>query len=123
MKAVIPLLIVIALPACSTFRFPGVHRITIQQGNVITQTMIDRLKPGMTRSQVRFVLGNPIIDDPLDQDRWDYVYSIQVAGGRRIQRELVLHFVDDRLSYFEGDYLPTSEKEELQTAGNEEVAK
>lgn len=112
MKAVSILIAVLILSACSTLKFPGVHRINIQQGNVITQTMVDKLKPGMTRSQVRFVLGNPILDDQLERDRWDYVYSIKIGGGKRVQKKLVLHFVDDRLSHFEGDYLPTAEKEE-----------
>jgi len=107
---------VLALGGCSTFRFPGVHRLTIQQGNVITQSMVDRLRPGMTRSQVRFVLGNPIVDDPLVQDRWDYYYSIQVAGGDVVRRTLQLYFVDGRLSYFEGDFAPTEEKERLEAA-------
>ncbi|MEJ6591300.1 MAG: outer membrane protein assembly factor BamE [SAR86 cluster bacterium] len=94
---------------CSSLRFPGVHRISIQQGNVITQTMIDKLKPGMSKSQVRFVLGNAVINDSLNQNRWDYIYSIQVAGGDRIINELHLHFIEERLSHFEGDFSPTPE--------------
>lgn len=116
MKAVVTLIVIAALGACSTLKFPGVHRITIQQGNVITQTMIDKLKPGMTKSQVRFVLGNPLIEDPLSQERWDYVYSVQIRGGDPIRKKLILHFVEGRLSHFEGDYVPTSEKEEVETA-------
>ena len=111
------LLLAIAVTGCSTLRFPGVHRITIQQGNVITQSMVDRLRPGMTKSQVRFVLGNPVVDDPLNQARWDYFYSIQVAGGDVIQRKLQLYFIDERLSYFEGDFAPTDTQKSLQTAG------
>ena len=98
-----------ALAACSTFRFPGVHRITIQQGNVITQQMIDKLRPGMTKSQVKFVLGNAVVDDSLDAHRWDYIYTIQIAGGDRIRKVLSVYFVDDRLSYFAGDFVPTEE--------------
>lgn len=96
-----------AVVACSSLRFPGVHRITIQQGNVITQQMIDKLRPGMTRRQVRFVLGNPVIDDSLDRDRWDYVYTIQIADNPRFQRLLSVYFVEERLSHFEGGYLPS----------------
>ena len=107
MKAVLVLAMVLLVAGCSTFRFPGVHRITVQQGNVVSQAMIDKLKPGMTRSQVRFILGNPVVDDSLDQDRWDYIYTIQVAGGEVIRRLLVLHFSEERLSYFEGDFLPS----------------
>ncbi len=102
------LMLSITTSGCSTFRFPGVHRITIQQGNVITQDMIDRLRPGMTKSQVRFVLGNPVIDDALVRDRWDYFYSIQIAGGEPVRRSLHLYFIDERLSYFEGDFAPTA---------------
>lgn len=83
------------------------HRITIQQGNVITQQMVDKLRPGMTRSQVKFVLGNAIVEDSFEADRWDYYYSVQVAGGDVIRRKLQLYFIDDRLSYFEGDFRPT----------------
>ena len=92
---------------CSSFRFPGVHRITIQQGNVITQQMIDKLKPGMTKSQVRFVLGNPVVDDSLDREQWDYVYSIQISGGIVIRKTLSVHFIEERLSYFKGDFVPS----------------
>ena len=103
------LLLVATLAACSTFRFPGVHRITIQQGNVVTQQMVDRLKPGMTKSQVNFVLGNAVIDDPLEASRWDYVYSIQLPNGNVIRKVLSVYFVGERLSHFMGDFIPTDE--------------
>ena len=102
----------VILAGCSTFRFPGVHRITVQQGNVISQTMIDKLKPGMTKSQVRFVLGNPVVDDSLDKNRWDYIYTVQIAGGDITRQILILHFREDRLSYFEGDFKPTESEGE-----------
>ena len=54
-----------------------VYKTEIQQGNVVTQEMIDKLKPGMTRSQVRFVMGTPLIVDPFHQDRWDYYYYLR----------------------------------------------
>ena len=100
-----------ALAACSTFRFPGVHRINVQQGNVITQQMIDKLRPGMTKSQVRFVLGNAVVDDSLDADRWDYIYTIQIQGGDPIRKVLSVYFVEEKLSYFIGDFVPTEEYE------------
>ena len=78
--------------------------------------MVDKLKPGMTKSQVRFVLGNAVIDDPLDQQTWEYIYTIQIAGGDVIKRVLVLHFKENRLSYFEGDFIPTKNTDELVTA-------
>ena len=106
MKVVLLVTTILILSGCSTFRFPGVHRISIQQGNVISQVMIDKLKPGMSKSQVRFILGNPVIDDSLRQDQWDYIYSIQFAGGTPAVRTLTLHFIEQRLSYFEGDFAP-----------------
>lgn len=105
--------VALLMSGCSSFRFPGVHRINIQQGNVITQQMIDRLKPGMTRSQVRFVLGNPVIDDSLDSERWDYVYTIQIAGGEVVRKVLSVYFIEGRLSHFEGDFVPTEEYKAL----------
>lgn len=100
-----------SITGCSTYRFPGVHRITIQQGNVVTQTMIDKLKPGMTKSQVHYVLGTTVIDDSLNADRWDYIYTIQVPGTLEIQKKLQIFFVEGRLSHFEGDYVPTDATE------------
>lgn len=78
--------------------------------------MIDRLKPGMTKSQVRFVLGHPLVKDPLNDTHWIYYYSIQLGGRPAIRRFLQLNFVDNRLSYFEGDFAPTSNKEAAQKA-------
>lgn len=73
--------------------------------------MIDKLKPGMTKSQVRYVLGNAVIDDSLNASRWDYVYFVQVPGMDVVQKKLQIFFVEDRLSYFAGDYLPTDKKD------------
>ncbi|MEW6354552.1 MAG: outer membrane protein assembly factor BamE [Pseudomonadota bacterium] len=94
------------LPACSSLHVPGVHRIDIQQGNVITQEMVDKLKPGMDKNQVRFALGTPTIVDVFHQERWDYVYSFQPGGGERQQRHLALFFDGDRLVRIEGDVQP-----------------
>lgn len=107
-----------ALAACSSFRFPGVHRITVQQGNVITQQMIDKLRPGMTKSQVRFVLGNAVVEDPLDADRWDYIYSISIRGAEPIRKVLSVYFIDERLSYFVGDFVPTEEYQNIVGSAN-----
>ena len=89
--------------------FPGVYKIDIQQGNVITQEMVDQLKPGMTKRQVQFVMGTPLIMDTFNQKRWDYVYSLQPGGKKRGQESVALYFENDRLSHFEGDYLPGSQ--------------
>jgi len=86
---------------------PPVHRVTIQQGNVITQEMIDRLRPGMTRRQVQFVMGEPILGNTFQADRWEYIYNIQVGAEARKQQRLTLHFDDDTLNRFEGDFVPS----------------
>ena len=106
------------LSACSTLKFPGVHRINVQQGNVITQQMIDKLRPGMTKSQVRFVLGNAVINDSLNAERWDYIYTLSIAGGDQIRTKLSVYFVDERLSYFVGDFIPTEEYETYREANS-----
>ena len=82
------------------------YRIDIQQGNVVTQEMVAKLKPGMTRSQVRFALGSPLIVDPFRTDRWDYVYTYQKQGKDIETRRLVVVFQDDKLLRIEGEALP-----------------
>ena len=98
------------LSACgfSGLQFPGVYKIPIQQGNLISQDMIDQLRPGMTRRQVIFVMGTPMVRDPFDQDRWDYVYNFQPGGGVRGQERVTMFFEDDLLTHFEGDFVPTA---------------
>lgn len=87
---------------------PGVgpHKIDIQQGNAVTQEMVAKLQPGMTRSQVRFVLGTPLLVDPFRADRWDYFYSYAKGGEVVEQRKLAVFFKDDKLVRVEGDVIP-----------------
>jgi outer membrane protein assembly factor BamE len=84
---------------------PGItaHKIDIQQGNVVTQEMVSKLQPGMTRSQVRFILGTPLLVDPFRSDRWDYIYSMNRKGERIEQRQLKVYFQDDKMLRYEGD--------------------
>ncbi|WP_210395899.1 outer membrane protein assembly factor BamE [Motiliproteus sediminis] len=104
MQKVIISILALTLAGCSFF--PGVHKIDIQQGNVITQEQVDQLRPGMSRSQVRFVLGTPAVTDTFHQDRWDYLYTLQEGGGERQQQRLTLYFDDDKLSRLSGDFRP-----------------
>jgi outer membrane protein assembly factor BamE len=82
------------------------YKIDIQQGNVITQDMLARVQPGMTRSQVRFALGTPLVVDPFHGDRWDYVYVYMKQGAVMEQRRIVVVFKDDKLAHIEGDAAP-----------------
>lgn len=91
---------------CSGVHIPGVYRIDIQQGNVVTQDMIDQLEPGMDRRKVRFILGTPLLTDTFNEDRWDYFYSYQPGGGERVQRRVSVHFENERLARIEGDVRP-----------------
>lgn len=97
----------------SSFRFPGVYRLDIPQGNIITQDMVDQLRPGLTKRQVNFILGTPLIRDTFDQDRWDYVYSYQPGGGERVQERLVVFFEDGALVSFGGDFTQSAGKEQF----------
>ena len=91
---------------CAGLKFPTVHKIAIQQGNVITQQMINQLKPGMSKSQVQFVLGQAVVETSFDQDHWNYIYTIHRSGGKIFQRRLSLYFVDGHLDRFEGNFRP-----------------
>ncbi|MDP2245473.1 outer membrane protein assembly factor BamE [Pseudomonas sp.] len=100
----------IALAGCS---FPGVYKIDVQQGNVVTQDMIDQLRPGMTRSQVRFIMGNPLLTDTFHANRWDYLYSIQPGGGKRLQERVSIIFNgNDQLAGLSGDFMPGVSRDE-----------
>ena len=88
----------ILLAGCSV---PGVYRINIQQGNQITQEMVDQLKPGMTEKQVRFVLGTPLIVDSFHPNRWDYVYRMDKPNEALVTKQLSLFFEDGSLQRFD----------------------
>lgn len=79
------------------------YKVEIQQGNAISQEMLARLKPGMTPSQVRFVLGTPLLVDPFRDNRWDYVYRLQKGDKLLEQRRVTIVFEDGRLKAVEGD--------------------
>jgi outer membrane protein assembly factor BamE len=100
------------MTACSggrLFQFPGVYKISITQGNIITQDMIDQLRPGMTKRQVVFVMGTPMVADPFHQDRWDYVYNFQPGGGDRVGERVTVMFDNDQLVQITGDYQPNTQ--------------
>jgi len=97
------LLVLLLTAGCSSV--PSVlYKIDVQQGNVITQEMVDKLKPGMTRSQVRFVLGSALIGDVFHNNRWDYVYRLEQHGMLIEQYKLTVFFEDDKLVQTEGDF-------------------
>jgi outer membrane protein assembly factor BamE len=103
----LPLLI--ALAGCGWMPvLPGLspHKIDIQQGNYVTQEMVSKLKAGMSKSQVRFALGTPLVVDPFHADRWDYVYVQQKRGRTVEQRHIAVIFKDEKLVRIDGDVAP-----------------
>jgi outer membrane protein assembly factor BamE len=78
--------------------FPGVHKMDIQQGNIITNDMVELLRSGMTRSQVQYVMGTPLIVDTFNDNHWDYVYQLQLGEGGSKEQKLRIIFVNDRVS-------------------------
>ena len=83
------------------------YRPDVQQGNVITKDMVEQLRPGMTRDQVRFLLGTPMLMDIFHQDRWDYPYYLRRRTGEVQVRKLSVVFEDGKLARFESDAMPT----------------
>lgn len=81
-------------------------KMDIQQGNVVTSKMLLQLKPGMTKSQVRFIMGTPLIVDSFHKDRWDYFYQMRHAGKVIEQRRVILEFEKDLLTRVRGDVVP-----------------
>ena len=81
-----------------------VYRQSIAQGNLIEQEDLDQVEVGMTRNQVRFLLGTPLIDDPFHKNRWDYIYFLKVARkDATFKRWVSIFFEDDRVSEIRKD--------------------
>ncbi|MEE2823416.1 MAG: outer membrane protein assembly factor BamE [Pseudomonadota bacterium] len=125
MRILIPMIASLCLlSGCgiSNIKIPKLYKVAIQQGNVITQDMVDKLKPGMTRRQVAFVMGEPVIQDPFDDTKWVYLYSIDVPGVFSQESRLILFFDEnDLLTVISGDYAPsdaTAEQEEAADAAS-----
>ena len=81
------------------------YRIDVRQGNMVTQEMVAQLKPGLTKDQVRFILGTPLVADMFHADRWDYVYRFQpgMVGTDAEQRHLAVYFEQNKLARLAGD--------------------
>ncbi len=113
-------LMVMFLTACSGNSFlsylPEPYKLTIQQGNVLTQEMVEKLKPGMTKAQVRFVLGTPPITDMFHADRWDYVYIVKNGHKVKDERKLALFFEKDLLARVSGDVAAMTQKDQTEIA-------
>lgn len=98
------------LTACETImnNLPGVYKIDIEQGNMIDQSMVDQLRPNMTKRQVLYIMGSPMLTDTFHEQRWDYLYSDQPGGEARVQKRVSLYFNDDNLIGVQGDFRPST---------------
>ena len=91
-----------------------IYRPTIQQGNVVEQEQVNELQPGMSKRQVKFLLGSPMINDVFHANRWDYAYTIGVGSRPDEIRRLTVFFEDDRLVRITGDMRPQPESERVE---------
>ncbi len=86
-----------------------IYKLDVQQGNIISAEMLMGLKPGMTRAQVKYVLGTPLIQDSFHENRWDYIYKM-IKDDRLIEeRHVVVRFADDELVDVKGDIIQSND--------------
>ncbi len=108
----------------------GVYKLDVNQGNYITQDQVEKLKEGLTKQQVRAILGTPLITSAFRENRWDYVYEFKRQGVTTEHRSFAVYFAEDKLARWEGDQMPTSAVElnrsaaekSLKAESNEESA-
>jgi outer membrane protein assembly factor BamE len=87
--------------------FLGPYRPDVHQGNIITQEMVDQLRQGMSREQVRFMLGTPLLTSEFHKDRWDYPYYLNPRRGPVQSRRLTIYFKNNRIDRFYSDEMPS----------------
>jgi outer membrane protein assembly factor BamE len=110
-RPLVAALLVAAVAACSVPRIPGItpYKMDIQQGNFVSQESIAQLKPGMSREQVRYLLGTPLVTDMFHADRWDYIYWREAPDGKREERRVALFFsADNKLERITGDVVSSA---------------
>jgi len=112
MRRLWPLIAAPLVAACNPPHPLSVYRMEIQQGNFVSQEAVAQLKLGMTKDQVRFVLGTPLVTDIFHEDRWDYVYRRERANSRALEeRRWSVFFADGVLVRIEADVLPKASAE------------
>jgi outer membrane protein assembly factor BamE len=101
--------VALGLLATSTLLSGCVYRMNIQQGNYLEGRAVDQLQVGMTRSQVRYLLGTPMVPDAFDKERWDYLYFFKKGRWKRPEeRHLIVWFKEDKVDRFERNNVPES---------------
>ncbi len=112
-----------AMTGCATldrhapsWRSLGVYKIDVNQGNYLSQDVVDKLKAGMTPQQVKQLLGTPLITSPFRADRWDYVYEFTRQGQVVEHRNFTVYFAEGKVARWEGDQMPETVVELNQSA-------
>lgn len=85
--------------------FPGVYKINVQQGNILTDEELTSLSEGMSRSQVHSVLGTPLMVNPVDLSREYFIYTFQRRGGEIEEQRVIVYYEDDQFSSYEAQLL------------------
>jgi outer membrane protein assembly factor BamE len=111
-----PRLAAIALCGFAAAACSPIYKLDIQQGNLFNKSLVDSLKPGMSKRQVTLVMGSPSIVSPFNQNRWDYVSTWRRRNGRMESKDLTLYFENDSLARIEGDYFAENPQELVKEA-------
>ncbi|MEH6583952.1 MAG: outer membrane protein assembly factor BamE [Halioglobus sp.] len=121
MRISLIVLILLSLSGCGAVGFPGVYKINVEQGNIVTREMVDQLKIGQSRRQVRFILGTPLVEDSFNQDRWDYTYITRNGPNVIAEQQLTVFFEGDTLTRFNSTLTPDEDEDtaEAETAESE----
>ncbi|WP_045857807.1 outer membrane protein assembly factor BamE [Teredinibacter purpureus] len=124
LKTVLLIVVLFAATGCSRLQFPWVYRIYIQQGNHIDAEKVEQLEVGMTPEQVRFLMGNPLIADTFNADRWDYYFTMIRGEDQLSEYHFTVYFENGLLERWEGDYKKKRKPKPIEkpedTAGDED---
>ncbi|HET8801639.1 MAG TPA: outer membrane protein assembly factor BamE [Marinobacter sp.] len=102
MQKLTALILTLVLSGCA---FPGVYKINVQQGNIVTDEELTSLSEGMPRSQVHALLGTPLVLNPVDLSREYYIYTFQRRGGEIKEQRIIVYYDNDQFSHYEAQLL------------------
>ncbi len=99
-----------SLPSLTGSNLLKPFRLDIAQGNYLTSDTLERVRPGMQRQDVRFILGSPLLLDPFHPNRWDYIFRFERGTGEAVTRRVTIHFEGDQVGRIEADALPARDE-------------
>jgi outer membrane protein assembly factor BamE len=97
-QPIVLLFLALFCASCSTSHFPWVYRLDIEQGNIVDDDKLAQVQTGMTKAQIKYLLGTPIIQDTFEPSRWDYFYSFRTGKGNYERRLVTLRFEGQNLT-------------------------